>query len=132
MKYMGKQFGTGEPWTKEELLFNAMVWDTGTRMWGASKDLTAVMRRPEKVSDVVWEIVELLTPGGEFEVWSLDDGTPFPVHEQDPDDLAPEGPVTKWRWEKKFWALRVMREIWIKQCRIQSEWNKPKWSNSPC
>jgi len=35
-----------------ELLFNAMIWETGTRMWDALKELTAVMRRPKKDSDV--------------------------------------------------------------------------------
>jgi len=53
MKYMTKQFSNGDvPWTEGELLFNAMVWATGTRMWGASKELTDVMRRPIKESDV--------------------------------------------------------------------------------
>lgn len=115
MKYMSKQFGTGEPWTKGELLFNAMVWNTGTRMWGASKDLTAVMRRPDKVSDVTWDTVELLTPGGEFMVWSRDDGTPFPnlgeqpEIEQDPDDLCPEDIVTKSMWASRYRARHRVR-----------------------
>lgn len=115
MKYMSKQFGTGEPWTDGELLFNAMVWDTGTRMWGASKELTAVMRKPETVSDVIWDTVELLTPGGEFEIWSRDDGDPFPVlgeqyeTEQDPDDLAPESWMTKSFWKKKWDRLDPSR-----------------------
>lgn len=110
MKYMSKQFGTGEPWTKVELLFNAMVWNTHTRMWGASKDLTAVMRKPDKVSEVIWDTVELLTPGGEFEVWSRDDGTPFPhlgerlETEQDPDDLCPEDNITRSLWASKYGA----------------------------
>lgn len=131
MKYMSKQFGTGEPWTKEELLFNAMVWKTGTRMWGASKELTAVMRKPESVSDVVWDIVELLIPGpvgcATFTIWSRDDGEPFPVlnTEQDPDDLAPEGQITKMNWQVMYWAERV----WRKQCQAQTEWLKGRWGN---
>ncbi|MGB8218875.1 MAG: hypothetical protein WCE46_00645 [Methanoregula sp.] len=33
MKYMTKQFGTGyEAWIEGELLFNAMVWETGERL----------------------------------------------------------------------------------------------------
>lgn len=55
MKYMVKQFGTEtEPLTKGDLLFNAVVWKTKTRMWGTSKELTAVMKRPDKDSDVIW------------------------------------------------------------------------------
>lgn len=106
MGYMGKQFGTGEPWTEAERLFNAMMWQTKTRMWGASKELTAVMRRPDKVSDVIWDTVELLTPAGEFEVWCRDSGESFPFldAEQDPDDLAPEGMITKERWRRNYWG----------------------------
>jgi hypothetical protein len=125
MKYMSKQFGTGEPWTNSELLFNAMIWETGTRMWGASKELTAVMRKPESISDVVWDIVELLTPGGEYEVWSRENGEPLPARgaEQDPDDLAPESQITKMRWQVMYWAERIWRE----QCQAQTEWNKGAW-----
>ncbi len=101
MKYMGKQFGTGEPWTKGELLFNAIIWNTRSRMWGSSKELTAVMRRPDKTSNVIWDTIELLTPGGEFEVWSRDDGLPFPdlAADIDPEDLCPEGNVTNQFWK---------------------------------
>jgi hypothetical protein len=51
---------------------------TTTRMWGASKGLTEIMLRSEKVSDVTWDTVDLLIPGKQFTVWSRDDGTPFP------------------------------------------------------
>lgn len=113
MKYMSKQFGTGEPWTKEELLFNAMIWNTGTRMWGASKELTTVMRRPDKESGVIWDTVELLTPGGEFKIWSRENGEPFPdlgEREIDPDDMAPEGEITKERWKRMYWGLGEWRK----------------------
>lgn len=101
MKYMTKQFGSGyEPWGWGELLFNAMVWATGTRMWGASKELTAVMRKPEKESNVIWDTVELLMSGTQLTVWSRKDETHFPNlnNEFDPDDLCPEGDVTKQFW----------------------------------
>jgi hypothetical protein len=117
MKYMSKQFGTGEPWTKEELLFNAMVWETGTRMWGASKELTDVMRKPETISDVIWDTVELLIPGpvwcATFTVWSRDDGEPFPAldAEQDPEDLAPEGLTTKLLWKVEYDRLDPRRLV---------------------
>jgi hypothetical protein len=117
MKYMTKQFGTGDQaWTKGELLFNAMIWATKTRMWGASKVLTAIMRRPDKESDVTWDTVELLTPRAEFTVWSREDGMPFPALgelqaiEQDPDDLCPEGYVTKQFWINLYKGIERWRD----------------------
>jgi hypothetical protein len=64
-------------------------------------ELTAIMRKPEKESDVTWDMVELLIPGAQFTVWSRDDGIPFPDlnAEPDPDDLCPEGNVTKQFWK---------------------------------
>lgn len=108
MKYMTKQFGNGEdPWSHGELLFNSMVWSTGTRMWGASKQLADIMRKPIKDVDVTWETIELLIPGAQFTLWSRDDGTPFPNlnEEPDPDDLSPESSVTKQFWKNTFDAL---------------------------
>lgn len=68
MKYMTKQFGKGEDSLIDgELLFNSMVWATGTRMWVASKGLTEVMRKPVKISDnVTWDTVELVMPGAQL------------------------------------------------------------------
>jgi hypothetical protein len=95
MKYMTKQFGSGdEQWSTGEILFNAMVWDSGTRMLGASKNLTAIMRKSEEEFDVVWDTVDLLILGVQFEVWSRYSGKPYPtlgenkVNEQDMDDLS--------------------------------------------
>ena len=105
MKYMTKQFGNGdEPWTDGELLFNAMVWATGTRMWGASKVLTEVMRRPVKQSDVIWDTVELLMPGTQLTVWSRKDEAPFPIlnEEPNPDDPCPEEYITKQFWKNFY------------------------------
>ena len=102
MKYMTKQFGNGdEPWQDGEFLFNAMVWATGTRMWGASKCLTEIMRRPKTISEVVWDAVDLLVSGAQFRVWSRNDGTPFTdlTDEPDPDNLCPEGNVTRQFWK---------------------------------
>jgi hypothetical protein len=113
MKYMTKQFGSGdEPWTEGELLFNAMVWATGTRMWGASKELTAIMRRPVKDSDVTWETVELLIPGAQFTVWTREDGTTFPNlnDESDPDDLCPEENITKQFWKNLYRGIEQWRK----------------------
>jgi hypothetical protein len=66
-------------------------------MWGASKELTEVMRKPVKESDVIWDTVDLLMPGTQLTVWSRKDGTPLSNlnDEPDPDDLYPEGDVTK-------------------------------------
>lgn len=105
MKYMTKQFGDdNKPWSNGEILFNAIVWASNTRMWGASKELTAVMRRPVRESGVIWDTVDLLMPGTEITVWSRNDGMPFPTlnDEPDPDDLAPEGSVTKQFWYDRY------------------------------
>jgi hypothetical protein len=112
MKYMTKQFGSGEePWTDGELLFNALIWVTSTRMWGASKELAAIMRRPEKESEVTWNLVELLMPGGQIAVWSRDDGTPFPniTTELDSDDLFPEESTTKQLWLNLYEGIERWR-----------------------
>ncbi|MFA5332319.1 MAG: hypothetical protein WC342_08070 [Methanoregula sp.] len=103
---MTKQFGSGdEPWTEGELLFNAMVWTTGTRMWGASKELTEVMRKPGTgVDNVTWDTVELLMPGTQITVWSREEGSPFLnlKGEPDPDDLCPESDVIKQFWHNLY------------------------------
>jgi hypothetical protein len=113
MKYMVKQFGAGdEPWSEGEFLFNAMIWATGTRMWGASKEQTAVMRRHEKKSEVTWDTIELLIPGAQLTVWSREDGIPYPNlnEEPDPDDLCPEGNVTKQFWNNLYESI----DLWQK------------------
>lgn len=110
---MTKQFGDNkEPWSDGELLFNAMVWASNTRMWGASKELTAVMRRPVKESEVTWDTVELLMPGTQLTVWSREDGTPFPNlnDDPDPDDLCLESDVTKQFWKNLYNGIEQMRE----------------------
>lgn len=112
MKYMTKQFGSGDkPWTEGELLFNAMVWATGTRMWGASKEFTEVMRKSGKNSDVIWDTVELLMPGAELTVWSRNDGSPFPdlTHEPDRVDICPEEGITKQFWRDLYWGIDQLR-----------------------
>jgi hypothetical protein len=78
MKYMTKQFGTGDQaWTDGKLQFNAMIWATKTLV-RCFQSASSIMRRPEKDSDVTWGTVELLIPGAQFTIWSREDGTPFP------------------------------------------------------
>ena len=105
MKYMTKQFGSGDKlWADGALLFNAIVWATRTRMWGASNELTDIMRKPVKEYDIVWDTVELLIPGAQLTVWTREDGKHFPNlnDEPDPDDLCPEGDVTKQFWKNSY------------------------------
>lgn len=115
MKYMDKQFSVGnEGWTKGDWLFNAMMHKTRTRMWGTSKELTAVMKRPDAPdSGIVWDTVELLVPGYERVIWQRKDGESFPVLDdpdiQDPDDLCPESAITKQIWETKWDRLDPSR-----------------------
>jgi len=72
------------------------------------------MQRPKMISDVIWNAVELLTGGGEFEVWSREDGIPFPIlgeqqgTEQDPDDLFPESEVTKQFWRNLYRGIEQL------------------------
>jgi hypothetical protein len=111
MKYMIKQFGNGdEPWSDGELLFNAMVWASCTRMWGASKELTAILRKPIKESDIIWDTVALVMPGARYTVWSHQDETPFPNLDPDPDDLCPEGCVTRKFWKNQFLGIERWRD----------------------
>jgi len=112
MKYMVKQFGSGEePWTNGELSFNAHVWQSCTRMWGASKELTAVMRKPKTESDIIWDIVELLSNGAYFVIWSHEDeNSNLNLNaELDPDDICPEGDVTKQFWINMYQGLEQLR-----------------------
>lgn len=53
-KYLRKSFLMDE-WSIGMLLFNAHLWDTGFRAYGASKRISAIMKLPEpKHKDVVW------------------------------------------------------------------------------
>ncbi len=72
-KYLEKGFLIGE-WTTGMLLFNAHLWDTGFRMYGASKRIRDMMNiKDEKDSDVVWletrmQTMELTPDGEEVEI----------------------------------------------------------------
>lgn len=113
MKYMTKQFGTDDvAWPEEKSCLTRLVWMTATRMWGASKELTAVMRRPLKESDVTWDSIELIVPGEEIDVWSRGEGTPFPnfADETDPDDFCPEDTITKQLWRNHYSTLERWRK----------------------
>lgn len=56
MKYMGKTFHDGmSEWTAEELVFNAIAWNEGYRLFGCSRDLSKVMKGTmEKKRDFTW------------------------------------------------------------------------------
>ncbi|MFA4861103.1 MAG: hypothetical protein WC598_10115 [Methanoregula sp.] len=88
-----------------------MVWATNTRMWGTSKELTFIMKRPEKNTDVIWNTVDLLIPGVEFNVWSLKDELTKPAINTGMCiyDLAPEQSVTKHLWKNKFNRINQWR-----------------------
>lgn len=72
-KYLEKGFLIGE-WTTGMLLFNAHLWDTGFRMYGASKRIRDMMNiKDEKDSDIVWletrmQTMELTPEGEEIEI----------------------------------------------------------------
>ena len=53
-KYLRKGFLLGE-WTPELLIFNALLWDSKYRMYGASKNISAIMKiEPIKHEHTVW------------------------------------------------------------------------------
>lgn len=83
MKYMSKSFvdysskyGGVVPWTKEQLLFNAIAWKFGFRTWKASNELSKVMKYhpKEKVDSVTWYETVLNSDTCEQHVlWKIDD-----------------------------------------------------------
>jgi hypothetical protein len=90
-----------------------VVWATYTRMWGASKALTSLMRKPVIESDILLDTVELLMPGTQLIVWSRKDGTPYPslAAAPDPDDLYPEEYVTKPFWKNLYQGMERRRNV---------------------
>ena len=56
MKYMAKTFIETIPdWTPQELVFNAIAWHEGYRLFGCSNDLAKIMGRPKKdMSSFAW------------------------------------------------------------------------------
>jgi hypothetical protein len=113
MAYMSPQFGIGDTqWTPQEWLFNALMWQTKTRMWGCSKEITAAMKRPDKVSDFVCDTVTLRTPNSDTVLWERKDGDNFPdlsnvENIPDDDDLVPEGRITLDFWERQYWTQNI-------------------------
>jgi hypothetical protein len=112
MKYMASQFGVGDTeWTPQEWLFNALMWETKTRMWSSSKNITAIMRRPDKATDFICNSVTLRTPGADTVIWERETGDSFPdlsnvENIPNDDDLAPEGWATRERWKRRYWSER--------------------------
>jgi len=72
-KYLAKGFLL-DKWSTGMLLFNAHLWETGYRMYGASKNIRKIMNiREEKNSDVVWletrlQTVEITPENEEVEI----------------------------------------------------------------
>jgi hypothetical protein len=55
MKYMGKTFLESLPsWTPEELVFNAMAWRDGWRLFGSSREISRAMRLPPGPAGLTW------------------------------------------------------------------------------
>jgi hypothetical protein len=81
MKYMSKSFVDysskyhNEPWTKEQLLFNAVAWKYHYRTWCASNDLSKVMAyHPEQFDDKEWIETSLTSETCDQHVlWKADD-----------------------------------------------------------
>ena len=61
-KYLSKGFLIGK-WTPGILKFNANLWDTGFRMYGASKRIRQMMNiKPDKPSQIIWLETKMISP----------------------------------------------------------------------
>ena len=77
-KYLQKGFLL-DKWTPAMLVFNACLWDTGFRMYGASKNVSHIMNiEEEKRNDIVW----LETKINDVKKDTQQDGTEFTYTEE--------------------------------------------------
>jgi len=61
-KYLEKGFLL-DKWTRGMLIFNANLWETGFRMYGASKRIREIMNiKPDKPSQIVWLETKMTSP----------------------------------------------------------------------
>jgi hypothetical protein len=58
MKYLSK--GLYKKWEPAELLFNAVLWKTKTRMWGCSRNFSKIMAPDKEEYEEEWECLEVL------------------------------------------------------------------------
>lgn len=66
MKYVSKGLHS-ESMKPYELLFNALLKKTKTRLWGSSRHFSQIMRKPDKFESEEWECVEVIEKNqGEF------------------------------------------------------------------
>ena len=62
LKYLEKGFLL-DKWTRGMLIFNANLWETGFRMYGASKRIREIMNiKPDKPSQIVWLETKMMSP----------------------------------------------------------------------
>lgn len=81
-KYLSKYLQKGfllDKWTPSMLVFNACLWDTGFRMYGASKNVSHIMNiQDEKDNSIVW----LETKINDVKKDTQQDGTEFTYQEE--------------------------------------------------
>lgn len=62
LKYLAKGFLL-DKWTRGMLIFNANLWETGFRMYGASKRIREMMNiKSDKPSQIVWLETKMMSP----------------------------------------------------------------------
>ena len=90
----------------KELLFNAILKKTKTRLWGCSRNLSQIMKRPEEPGSEEWECIEVDQYYGD----SVDDG--FNVLWTKEHGLRPS---FIWMW-KEFcsWTTEPLKELYEK------------------
>ncbi len=77
-KYLQKGFLLNK-WTPAMLVFNACLWDTGFRLYGASKNVSHIMNiQDEKQNDIVWLETKIKDVKRDVQ----QDGTPFEYDEE--------------------------------------------------
>jgi hypothetical protein len=92
----GSKFGEGDAWGAGEIVFNALTWKNGWRLFGTSRDLCTVMAYNKVTDDTIkWYATELLVPGDENRlVWQLREPTGWKNHTRVYREI-PKNPIIK-------------------------------------
>lgn len=118
MKYIAKGFVSTNSkygntvWSPGEMVFNAVVWSLGCRTFQPSRGLQQIMGwNPEKDGAIWWSECTVHLEDDDHQVWLKNilgwipgRNDPGDGRLADPEDLAPEGPVTLQLWKNKYKA----------------------------
>ena len=69
----GSKFDDSPDWTKGQLVFNAIARENKYRLWGSSRNLTTIMKRPLKeFEEIEWYIIELYERDEPIKIWQAE------------------------------------------------------------